>query len=212
MYLLPGLKRLCGRTLAQILDEDNVVSIWRIAKLFQLTRLEDQCTEYMAKIIEKVAEPPPTALTRVPINLNARRAIDTADWVVALRCAIDSCLSDLMIWCASWKRAAVELECTWWVRRAGAVSLQWAKCWWLSSAAPWTVRWKTCWKSSAGALGGWLSLNFLPLWMKQQWYCPNALAAAQRTQWVCGEAWFRKCVVCTSWEGMLFLSYCCQKE
>ena len=52
MYLLPGLKRLCGRTLAQILDEDNVVSIWRIAKLFQLTRLEDQCTEYMAKIIE----------------------------------------------------------------------------------------------------------------------------------------------------------------
>lgn len=51
MYLLPGLKRLCGRTLAQILDEDNIVSIWRIAKLFQLTRLEDQCTEYMAKII-----------------------------------------------------------------------------------------------------------------------------------------------------------------
>lgn len=62
MYLLPGLKRLCGRTLAQILDEDNVVSIWRIAKLFQLTRLEDQCTEYMAKIIEKVAETLPTAL------------------------------------------------------------------------------------------------------------------------------------------------------
>ncbi|XP_073207466.1 ankyrin repeat and BTB/POZ domain-containing protein 1 isoform X2 [Lepidochelys kempii] len=56
MYLLPGLKRLCGRTLAQILDEDNVVNIWRIAKLFQLTRLEDQCTEYMAKIIEKLVE------------------------------------------------------------------------------------------------------------------------------------------------------------
>lgn len=54
MYLLPGLKRLCGKTLAQILDEDNVVSIWKVAKLFQLTRLEDQCTEYMAKIIEKV--------------------------------------------------------------------------------------------------------------------------------------------------------------
>lgn len=96
MYLLPGLKRLCGRTLAQILDEDNVVSIWRIAKLFQLTRLEDQCTEYMAKIIEKVAEPSPTALTRVPINLNAQRAIDTADLVVALWCVINSCLSDLM--------------------------------------------------------------------------------------------------------------------
>ncbi|XP_062977437.1 ankyrin repeat and BTB/POZ domain-containing protein 1 isoform X2 [Elgaria multicarinata webbii] len=56
MYLLPGLKRLCGRTLAQVLDEDSVVSIWKIAKLFQLTRLEDQCTEYMAKIIEKLVE------------------------------------------------------------------------------------------------------------------------------------------------------------
>lgn len=42
--------------MAQTLDEDNVVNIWRIAKLFQLTRLEDQCTEYMAKIIEKVPE------------------------------------------------------------------------------------------------------------------------------------------------------------
>ncbi|KAK9406149.1 ankyrin repeat and BTB/POZ domain-containing protein 1 [Crotalus adamanteus] len=56
MYLLPGLKRLCGRTLAQVLDEDSVVSIWKIAKLFQLTRLEDQCTEYMARIIEKLVE------------------------------------------------------------------------------------------------------------------------------------------------------------
>lgn len=54
MYLLPGLKRLCGRSLAQLLDEDNVVGVWRVAKLFRLARLEDQCTEYMAKVIEKV--------------------------------------------------------------------------------------------------------------------------------------------------------------
>ncbi|XP_042529195.1 ankyrin repeat and BTB/POZ domain-containing protein 1 isoform X2 [Dipodomys spectabilis] len=56
MYLLPGLKRLCGRSLAQTLDEDNVVSVWRVAKLFRLARLEDQCTEYMAKVIEKLVE------------------------------------------------------------------------------------------------------------------------------------------------------------
>lgn len=55
MYLLPGLKRLCGRSLAQILEEDSVVGVWRIAKLFRLARLEDQCTEYMAKVIEKVS-------------------------------------------------------------------------------------------------------------------------------------------------------------
>ncbi|XP_078517862.1 ankyrin repeat and BTB/POZ domain-containing protein 1 [Lissotriton helveticus] len=56
MYLLPGLKRLCGKTLAQMLDEDSIVHIWKVAKLLQLTRLEDQCTEYMAKIIEKLVD------------------------------------------------------------------------------------------------------------------------------------------------------------
>ncbi|NP_001398403.1 ankyrin repeat and BTB/POZ domain-containing protein 1 isoform 3 [Mus musculus] len=56
MYLLPGLKRLCGRSLAQLLEEDSVVGVWRIAKMFRLARLEDQCTEYMAKVIEKLVE------------------------------------------------------------------------------------------------------------------------------------------------------------
>uniref|UniRef100_A0A8C5K1E4 Ankyrin repeat and BTB/POZ domain-containing protein 1 n=1 Tax=Jaculus jaculus TaxID=51337 RepID=A0A8C5K1E4_JACJA len=56
MYLLPGLKRLCGRSLAQLLEEDSVVGVWRVAKLFRLARLEDQCTEYMAKVIEKLVE------------------------------------------------------------------------------------------------------------------------------------------------------------
>lgn len=56
MYLLPGLKQLCGRSLAQLLDEDSVVGVWRVAKLFRLARLEDQCTEYMAKVIEKLVE------------------------------------------------------------------------------------------------------------------------------------------------------------
>nr|KAF6421600.1 ankyrin repeat and BTB domain containing 1 [Rousettus aegyptiacus] len=56
IYLLPGLKRLCGRSLAQLLDEDSVVGVWRVAKLFRLARLEDQCTEYMAKVIEKLVE------------------------------------------------------------------------------------------------------------------------------------------------------------
>uniref|UniRef100_A0A8C0D9U7 Ankyrin repeat and BTB/POZ domain-containing protein 1 n=1 Tax=Balaenoptera musculus TaxID=9771 RepID=A0A8C0D9U7_BALMU len=50
MYLLPGLKQLCGRGLAQLLDEDSVVGVWRVAKLFGLARLEDQCTKYMAKL------------------------------------------------------------------------------------------------------------------------------------------------------------------
>lgn len=55
MYLLPGLKRICGKSLAQAVCKDNVVQMWKVAKLFQLSRLEDYCTEYMAKIIDQVS-------------------------------------------------------------------------------------------------------------------------------------------------------------
>lgn len=55
MYLLPGLKRLCGKALAQTLCKNNVVYMWKTSKLFQLSRLEDQCVEYMAKIIYQVS-------------------------------------------------------------------------------------------------------------------------------------------------------------
>lgn len=54
MYLLTGLKRLCGKTLAMTICEENVLYMWKMAKLFRLSRLEDLCTEYMAKIIERV--------------------------------------------------------------------------------------------------------------------------------------------------------------
>uniref|UniRef100_A0A3Q3XES8 Ankyrin repeat and BTB/POZ domain-containing protein 1 n=1 Tax=Mola mola TaxID=94237 RepID=A0A3Q3XES8_MOLML len=56
MYLLPGLKRLCGKTLAKTICEDNVVYMWKTAKLFRLSRLEDHCTEYMAKIIDLLVD------------------------------------------------------------------------------------------------------------------------------------------------------------
>ncbi|KAM6162697.1 LOW QUALITY PROTEIN: ankyrin repeat and BTB/POZ domain-containing protein 1 [Erethizon dorsatum] len=56
MYLLPSLKWLCSHSLAQLLDKDSVVGVWHVAKLFCLAQLEDQCTEYMAKVIEKLVE------------------------------------------------------------------------------------------------------------------------------------------------------------
>lgn len=56
MYLLPGLKRLCGKALAETLSEDNVLHMWKMAKLFRLSRLEDNCTEFMARIIERLVE------------------------------------------------------------------------------------------------------------------------------------------------------------
>ncbi|XP_058499332.1 ankyrin repeat and BTB/POZ domain-containing protein 1 [Solea solea] len=58
IYLLSGLKRLCGKTLAMTICEDNVLCLWKTAKLFRLSRLEDHCIEYMAKIIELLVEQP----------------------------------------------------------------------------------------------------------------------------------------------------------
>uniref|UniRef100_UPI0037E8113F ankyrin repeat and BTB/POZ domain-containing protein 1 isoform X1 n=2 Tax=Semicossyphus pulcher TaxID=241346 RepID=UPI0037E8113F len=56
MYLLPGLKRICGKTLGKTICEENVLYMWKMAKLFRLSRLEDQCTEFMAKIIDRLVE------------------------------------------------------------------------------------------------------------------------------------------------------------
>lgn len=54
MFLLPGLKKLCGKWLAKIIDIDNVLDILRTGRLFQLARLEDLCTEFIAQNIELV--------------------------------------------------------------------------------------------------------------------------------------------------------------
>uniref|UniRef100_A0A8C4Q9P6 Ankyrin repeat and BTB (POZ) domain containing 1 n=1 Tax=Eptatretus burgeri TaxID=7764 RepID=A0A8C4Q9P6_EPTBU len=56
MYLLPGLKRLCGKALGQVLREHSVLSVWQTARLYSLNRLEDQCSEYMAHILDRLVE------------------------------------------------------------------------------------------------------------------------------------------------------------
>ncbi|XP_071960285.1 ankyrin repeat and BTB/POZ domain-containing protein 1-like [Antedon mediterranea] len=54
MYLLSGLKRLCANEIGGHLTEGSVLTILRVAKMFNLVRLEDQCVEYMAKIVDKM--------------------------------------------------------------------------------------------------------------------------------------------------------------
>ena len=56
MYLLSGLKRGCGAVLGSCLSTDNVVSKLKTARLFQLTHLEDQCTQFISVHIDKVAK------------------------------------------------------------------------------------------------------------------------------------------------------------
>uniref|UniRef100_A0A672PKV1 Ankyrin repeat and BTB domain containing 1 n=1 Tax=Sinocyclocheilus grahami TaxID=75366 RepID=A0A672PKV1_SINGR len=92
MYLLPGLKRLCGRTLAVLLNEENVLHMWKTAKLFRLSRLEDQCTEYMAKIIERLVERPEFAdmIREDAGNVAARQETDSIPLVDEIRFHIAS--------------------------------------------------------------------------------------------------------------------------
>jgi len=56
MFLLPGLKKLCGKWLAKLIDLENVLDILRTARLFNLARLEDLCTEFIAQNIEMLWE------------------------------------------------------------------------------------------------------------------------------------------------------------
>uniref|UniRef100_A0A8C7WYT6 Ankyrin repeat and BTB (POZ) domain containing 1 n=1 Tax=Oryzias sinensis TaxID=183150 RepID=A0A8C7WYT6_9TELE len=92
MYLLPGLKRLCGKTLAKSIGEDNVLHMWKTAKLFRLSRLEDQCTEFMAKIIERLVEQPEFAeiIKEDAASLEKRQETDSVPLVDDIRFHIAS--------------------------------------------------------------------------------------------------------------------------
>lgn len=54
IFLLPGLKRFCANTMAKFLQVENVVTIFKTARLFNLPRLEDQCAEFMASNLDLV--------------------------------------------------------------------------------------------------------------------------------------------------------------
>lgn len=111
MYLLPGLKRLCGRTLAQALNRDNVICLWKTARLFSLSRLEDQCSEYMAKIIEQLVLDPEFAelIKEDAASVKARHETDSVPLVDDIRYHISSNVQTYSaIEEASQKHAALE--------------------------------------------------------------------------------------------------------
>ena len=54
LYLLVGLKRQCASVIGHRLDIQNVVEILRTARLFSLSRLENQCAEFMSNHLDEV--------------------------------------------------------------------------------------------------------------------------------------------------------------
>ncbi|XP_076022985.1 ankyrin repeat and BTB/POZ domain-containing protein 1 [Genypterus blacodes] len=92
IYLLPGLKRLCGKMLAKVICEENVMQFWKTAKLFRLSRLEDQCTEFMAKAIEWLVEQEEFAkmIIKDAASLEERQETDSVPLVDDIRYHITS--------------------------------------------------------------------------------------------------------------------------
>lgn len=55
MLLVPGLTRQCGVFLGTQLQIENVITVLRLARMFQLPRLEDQCVAFMAKNLDQAS-------------------------------------------------------------------------------------------------------------------------------------------------------------
>jgi ankyrin repeat/BTB/POZ domain-containing protein 1 len=53
MYLLPSLKQYCAIHMVRYIDMDNVVQMIRTARMFQLAKLEDACSEYIAENLDE---------------------------------------------------------------------------------------------------------------------------------------------------------------
>lgn len=52
--LLPGLVRQCGVYMARWLDKSCVCDVLRLARLYELPRLENECYQYIADHFETV--------------------------------------------------------------------------------------------------------------------------------------------------------------
>lgn len=54
VFILSGLKKLCASVVQENLTTDNIMSVLKLVRLYNLPRLEDHCTEFMAKHLEEV--------------------------------------------------------------------------------------------------------------------------------------------------------------
>ncbi|CAL4061976.1 unnamed protein product, partial [Meganyctiphanes norvegica] len=92
MYLVPGLKRQCGVFLGQKLNTSNVIICIKLARMFQLPRLEDQCVAYMAKNLDQmlVNEELEELIISDAAEVSGRQETDTVTIIDELRYHITS--------------------------------------------------------------------------------------------------------------------------
>ncbi|KAK0052425.1 ankyrin repeat and BTB/POZ domain-containing protein 1 [Biomphalaria pfeifferi] len=92
MYLLPGLKGLCGTSLMEYVDSSNVVNMIRTSRLFNLSRLESHCAEFIANNLPEVIhqEEFRQLVVEDASNVKEREETDTIDVVDEIRYYISS--------------------------------------------------------------------------------------------------------------------------
>ncbi|XP_059142453.1 ankyrin repeat and BTB/POZ domain-containing protein 1-like isoform X2 [Physella acuta] len=92
MYLLAGLKRQCGTSMMDFVEEANVVSIIRTSRLFGLPRLESHCAQFIANHLSKiiVQEDFHQLVLEDAGNVQAREETDSIDIVDEIRYYITS--------------------------------------------------------------------------------------------------------------------------
>ncbi|KAK7102749.1 ankyrin repeat and BTB/POZ domain-containing protein 1-like [Littorina saxatilis] len=100
IYLLPGLKRLCGLALARMTGVDTVVWMVRAARLFSLPRLEASCFEFIANNLPEVVEQQEFAnlVLEDAEQVKGRQETDSIDIIDEIRfyvANVVNCVSDL---------------------------------------------------------------------------------------------------------------------
>ncbi|KAK6994346.1 ankyrin repeat and BTB/POZ domain-containing protein 1, partial [Biomphalaria glabrata] len=92
MYLLSGLKRLCGTSLMEYVDSSNVANMIRTSRLFNLSRLESHCAEFIANNLPEVIhqEEFRQLVVEDASNVKEREETDTIDIVDEIRYYISS--------------------------------------------------------------------------------------------------------------------------
>ncbi|CAF0921302.1 unnamed protein product [Didymodactylos carnosus] len=55
-YMLPGLKRIVGNYYVRLLKVDNIIPVLRLARLFQLIKLENYCIRFIAENLEEIID------------------------------------------------------------------------------------------------------------------------------------------------------------
>lgn len=92
LFLLVGLKKQCANEIANHLTVENVINVLRVGRMFNLSKLEDQCAEFMANNLEQLINTPEFSdiIKEDAASIQQRQETDSIMIVDDIRCHISS--------------------------------------------------------------------------------------------------------------------------